>query len=121
MTGIFSINDIRGVIFDQEIGDLVRMKDVANPDIIFTTPEEDLNAVLKKCTIRNLQRVPVVRDEDNGVLIGMLDRRDLIEYYNNRVEEMKAGTAGDSPAKSCHFCFRTRNEPLQSCAGRPMP
>ena len=97
LTGIFSINDIRGVIFDQEIGDLVRMKDVANPDIIFTTPEEDLNAVLKKCTIRNLQRVPVVRDEDNGVLIGMLDRRDLIEYYNNRVEEMKAGTAGDAP------------------------
>ncbi len=93
LTGIFSINDIRGVIFDQEIGDLVRMKDVANPDIIFTTPEEDLNTVLKKCTIRNLQRVPVVRDEDHGVLIGMLDRRDLIECYNNRVEEMKAGTA----------------------------
>ena len=93
LTGIFSINDIRGVIFDQEIGDLVRMKDVANPDIIFTTPEEDLNAVLKKCTIRNLQRVPVVRDEDHAVLIGMLDRRDLIECYNNRVEEMKAGTA----------------------------
>ena len=58
LTGIFSINDIRGVIFDQEIGDLVRMKDVANPDIIYTTPEEDLNAVLKKCTIRNLQRGP---------------------------------------------------------------
>jgi CBS domain-containing protein len=48
---------------------------------------------LKKCTIRNLQRVPVVRDEDHGVLIGMLDRRDLIECYNKRVEEMKAGTA----------------------------
>jgi chloride channel protein, CIC family len=93
LTGIFSINDIRGVIFDQEIGDLVRMKDVANPDIIFTTPDEDLNAVLKKCTIRNLQRVPVVRDEDHAVLIGMLDRRDLIECYNKRVEEMKAGTA----------------------------
>ena len=95
LTGIFSINDIRGVIFDQEIGDLVRMKDVANPDIIYTTPSEDLNAVMKKCTIRNLQRVPVVRAEDHAVLIGMLDRRDLIEYYNNRVEEMKAGTVDD--------------------------
>jgi len=100
LTGIFSINDIRGVIFDQEIGDLVRMKDVANRDIIFTTPEEDLNAVLKKCTIRNLQRVPVVRDEDHGILIGMLDRRDLIECYNKRVEEMKAGGTAEDRKRS---------------------
>ena len=99
LTGIFSINDIRGVIFDQEIGDLVRMKDVANPDIIYTTPSEDLNAVLKKCTIRNLQRVPVVRDDDHAVLIGMLDRRALIECYNKRVEEMKAGAGEERRGK----------------------
>ena len=100
LTGIFSINDIRGVIFDEEIGDLVRMKDVANPHIIYTTPSEDLNAVLKKCTVRNLARVPVVRDEDHAVLIGMLDRRDLIECYNKRVEEMKAGGGGDRKGES---------------------
>ncbi len=91
MTGIFSINDIRGVIFDKEVGDLVRMKDVANSDIIFTTPSEDLNEVFKKCTIRNLQRVPVVRDDDHSVLIGMLDRREMIQFYNQRVQEIKAG------------------------------
>ena len=91
MTGIFSINDIRGVIFDEEIGDLVRMKDVANSDIIFTTPSEDLNEVFKKCTIRNLQRVPVVKEEDHSSLIGMLDRREIIQFYNSRVEEIKAG------------------------------
>jgi chloride channel protein, CIC family len=91
MTGIFSINDIRGVIFDKEVGELVRMKDVANSDIIFTTPSEDLNEVFKKCTIRNLHRVPVVRDDDHSVLIGMLDRREMIQFYNQRVQEIKAG------------------------------
>jgi len=91
MTGIFSINDIRGVIFDNEIGELVRMKDVANADIIYTTPSEDLNEVFKKCTIRNLHRVPVVRDDDHSVLIGMLDRREMIQFYNQRVQEIKAG------------------------------
>jgi len=91
MTGIFSINDIRGVIFDKEVGELVRMKDVANSDIIYTTPSEDLNEVFKKCTIRNLQRVPVVRDDDHSVLIGMLDRREMIQFYNQRVQEIKAG------------------------------
>jgi len=91
LTGIFSINDIRSVLFDQEIGDLVRMKDVANTDIIFTTPSEDLNEVLKKVTIRNLQQIPVVKDEDHASLLGMLDRREVIQFYNQRIQEMKTG------------------------------
>ncbi|RLC26302.1 MAG: chloride channel protein [Deltaproteobacteria bacterium] len=91
LTGIFSINDIRNVIFDKDIGELVRMKDVANPEIIYTTPSEDLNEVLKKFTVRNLHRLPVVKDEDPAVLLGMLDRREVIEFYNQRVQETKSG------------------------------
>ena len=90
LTGIFSINDIRGILFDQTISDLVVMKDIANPDIIVTTPSEDLNEVLKKFTTRNLHRLPVVKEEDHTVLIGMLDRREVIQYYNQRVQEMKS-------------------------------
>jgi CIC family chloride channel protein len=90
LTGIFSINDVRGVIFDQEIGELVVMKDIAQSDIITTTPSEDLTEVLKKFTIRNLHRLPVVKDEDHTILLGMLDRREVIQYYNQRVEEIKA-------------------------------
>jgi chloride channel protein, CIC family len=89
LTGIFSINDIRGILFDQEIGDLVVMKDIANPDIIVTSPSEDLNEVLKKFTIRNLHRLPVVKEEDHTILLGMLDRREVIQYYNQRVQETK--------------------------------
>jgi CIC family chloride channel protein len=90
LTGIFSINDVRGVIFDQDIGNLVVMKDIANSDIIVTTPSEDLTEVLKKFTVRNLHRLPVVKDEDHTTLLGMLDRREVIQYYNQRVEEIKA-------------------------------
>ncbi|MCK4487880.1 MAG: CBS domain-containing protein, partial [Desulfobacterales bacterium] len=90
LTGIFSINDIRGILFDQAIGDLVVMEDIANPDIIVTTPSEDLNEVLKKFTIRNLHRLPVVKEEDHTILIGMLDRREVIQYYNQKVQEIKS-------------------------------
>lgn len=89
LTGIFSVNDIRGIIFDQEITNLVLMKDVANSDIIFTTPSGDLNEVLKGFTIRNLQSIPVVKDEDHSVLLGMLDRREVIQRYNERIQEIK--------------------------------
>lgn len=93
LRGIFSINDVRWVLFDEEIGDLVRMRDVANPDVVFTTPSEDLNQVLRKLTLRNLHSLPVVRDEDHAVLLGMLDRREVIDYYNQRVDEIKSGRA----------------------------
>jgi CIC family chloride channel protein len=89
LTGIFSINDVRGVIFDQGIGELVIMKDIATPDVIVTTPSEDLNEVLKKFTIRNLHRLPVVKDDDHSVVLGMLDRREVIQYYNERVDDIK--------------------------------
>ena len=89
LTGIFSINDIRGIIFDSEAGDLIRMKDVANSNIIYTTPSEDLNTVLQKFTIKNIDSLPVVSDDDHGVLIGMLNRREVIAYYNEQVQKMK--------------------------------
>ena len=91
LTGIFSINDIRSVLFTQEIGDLVLMKDIATTDIIATTPSEDLNEVLKKFTGRNIRQLPVVREDDPRVLLGMLDRREVIQYYNQRVDTIKSG------------------------------
>jgi CIC family chloride channel protein len=90
LVGIFSINDIRGVLFSPEIEQLVVMKDVGTSDIILTTPEEDLNAVLKKFTTRNIDSLPVVRADDHGVLLGMLNRREVITFYNQKVEEMKS-------------------------------
>ncbi|BBO80605.1 chloride channel protein [Desulfosarcina ovata subsp. sediminis] len=90
LVGIFSVNDIRGVLFAPEIERLVVMKDVGTSEIIVTTPEEDLNAVLKKFTTRNIDSLPVVRADDHGILLGMLNRREVIAFYNQKVEEMKS-------------------------------
>ncbi len=89
LAGIFSSTDIRGVLFSEGIGHLVRVKDICTHDIIVTTPEEDLNTVLSKFTVKNIDSLPVVRNDDPGVLIGMLRRREVISFYNNKIQEMK--------------------------------
>ncbi|MBW1963427.1 MAG: chloride channel protein, partial [Deltaproteobacteria bacterium] len=89
LTGIFSSTDIRSVLFSQGIGQLVVMNDIAAFDIILTMPSEDLNAVLQKFTIKNIDSLPVVKDDDHGILIGMLNRREVIAYYNEQVQNMK--------------------------------
>jgi CIC family chloride channel protein len=89
LASIFSINDVRGVLFAPEIENLVVMKDIGTTDIIYTTPAEDLNEVLIKFTRKNIDSLPVVEDENPTRLIGMINRREVISFYNSKVEEKK--------------------------------
>jgi CIC family chloride channel protein len=65
------------------------MKDIGTSDIIFATMEEDLNSVLQKFTTKNIDSLPVVKNDDHGFLIGMLNRREVIAFYNEKVQQMK--------------------------------
>ncbi|VEN72702.1 Chloride channel protein [Candidatus Desulfarcum epimagneticum] len=89
LAGIFSSADIRSVLFDREIDDLIIVRDIAQSDIIVTTLEDDLNSVLQKMTTKNIDSLPVVDEKDPGIIIGMLDRRAVIAFYNQRIEGMK--------------------------------
>ena len=93
LSSIFSINDVRGVLFSPEIEGLVVMKDIGTSDIIVTTPAEDLNLVLRKFTTKNIDSLPVVKADDHTELIGMLNRREVIAFYNQQIQKMKAGRA----------------------------
>jgi CIC family chloride channel protein len=95
LNGIFSSTDIRSVLFSPEIEDLIVMRDIATSDIIFTTPEEDLNTVLLKFTKKNIDSLPVVKSDDHNILIGMLNRREVIAFYNERIQKMKGQERAD--------------------------
>ncbi|OQY54481.1 MAG: chloride channel protein [Desulfobacteraceae bacterium 4572_88] len=89
LISIFSSTDIRAVLFSEEIEHLVLMKDIGTSDIIVTTLLEDLNTVLQKFTTKNIDSLPVVREDDHGILIGMLNRREVISFYNEKIGEMR--------------------------------
>jgi len=89
LSGIFSINDIRHCLFDDELGPLVVVKDIARRDVITTTPSEDINSLLKKFTVRNIDQIPVVNDQDPTRFLGMISRREAISFYNRSLEGIK--------------------------------
>ncbi|HHI97791.1 MAG TPA: chloride channel protein [Thermodesulfatator atlanticus] len=89
LVGIFSINDIRPFLFNEDIKDILVIKDVARKDIISTTPSEDINTVLRKFTIRNIDQLPVVADDDPKRFLGMISRREVIDFYNRRLNQLK--------------------------------
>ncbi|MCP4160067.1 MAG: chloride channel protein [Deltaproteobacteria bacterium] len=87
--GIFSSTDVRSLLFTPEVEDLIVMHDLITPDLIVTTFSEDLNTVLSKMSIKNIDSLPVVKDDDSGVLFGMIQRRDVITFYNEQVNKLK--------------------------------
>ncbi|MFW6324606.1 MAG: CBS domain-containing protein [Desulfovibrionales bacterium] len=74
------------------IGLILLVKDIATSRILSTSPSEDLRTVMHKFTEKNLDQIPVVRDDDPGELIGMLTRRDVIALYNKRVQKLKGSS-----------------------------
>ncbi len=96
MVGIFSSTDVRGVLFSPEIEPLVVMKDIATSEVVSTNASEDLNTVLQKFTTKNIDSLPVVAEDDLGVLLGMLNRRDVIAFYNRQIQRLKGATAASA-------------------------
>lgn len=89
LCGVFSSTDIREVIFTTHIEQLVVMSDIMVSNLITTTASEDLNAVLVKFTKKNIDALPVVMENNQDELVGMIYRRDIISYYNERINAMK--------------------------------
>ncbi len=86
---ICSINDFRGKLFSPDSDDQMSMCQFCTEDLITITPSEDLNSVLSKFTIKNIDSLPVMKEDDPEILVGMLSRRDVIALYNQKIREMK--------------------------------
>ena len=85
MTGIFDIHDVRRLLTEDISPHLVIAKDIATENVITVTPDEDLNIVLRKFTLKNLEELPVIDPENPRKVIGMINRWDLINTYNKAI------------------------------------
>ncbi len=90
MVGIFSMEDMRKCMGESEyLCDLLIARDLGTTrDIITTTLEENLNSIMQKFLIKNLEEIPVVDAADGKKVLGFLSRRDIFITYQNKLEEM---------------------------------
>jgi CIC family chloride channel protein len=82
MTGILSINDIREVLFEESLAQVIIAKDVATPTVVRAFWDESLQDALDKMALINVNELPVVREEDPDKIISMIAKRDIISYYH---------------------------------------
>jgi CIC family chloride channel protein len=89
MTGIFSINDIREILIDRELDNLVIMKEIADEDVPFVTLDRNLADVLRIFSLNEVDSIPVVEEENSKKLLGMIRRRDVIISYYEKLKSLK--------------------------------
>jgi len=86
LTGIFSLNDLRRIVREEEsLHLLIVAEDIAVKDVITTYPDENLNEVMKKFGRLNIEEIPVMEREGSRKVVGMVRRRDVIEAYNREM------------------------------------
>jgi len=85
MTGILSFSDIREVIFEEQLGDLLVAGELANTKVYSLTPQQNLNEAMEIFSQLDVDQLPVVRREDKSKVIGMLARGDMMASYNRAI------------------------------------
>jgi CIC family chloride channel protein len=82
LSGIVTFQDFKEVVFEEGLGDLVVVKDIAMADVITVTENESLDEALKKIGQRNIEQLPVVAENSRRKIVGILSRRDIFSAYN---------------------------------------
>lgn len=82
--GIFSMNDLRGVLDETEVWQLLVAADIAHHDVMTVHPSETLADVASKFGDTDFDEFPVVSDDDEKELLGIISRRQLNNAYIKR-------------------------------------
>lgn len=83
--GIFSLNDVRAVLDETDVWQLLVAADIAHHEVLTVHPRETLAQVANKFAETSYDELPVVADDDEGRLLGMISRRQLNNAYIRRV------------------------------------
>jgi len=88
IVGVFSLDELRTLLLEEEMRDLIIAMDIANPDFEFAVPDEDLHSVLRKLTELVTDEIPILDPESNNFL-GTIKRRDILNLYSKRLYEIE--------------------------------
>ncbi len=82
LSGIISVQDFMGVVFERDLMDLVVVKELATTNVITVHADEDLDQAMRKIGYRNIEQLPVVDRDTHRQLVGIISRRDIVAAYN---------------------------------------
>ncbi|NCC25537.1 MAG: chloride channel protein [Deltaproteobacteria bacterium] len=80
ITGIVAVLDLRRVLFEDSLRDLILARDVARKPVLLR-PDDTLYTALLKFVDSDFGQIPVVDPEDQDRILGLLAREDVFNAY----------------------------------------
>ncbi|MGD2272374.1 MAG: chloride channel protein [Desulfobacterales bacterium] len=85
LTGILSFFDYNEALFDENLKDIIIAKDLATPNVVTVSLNDNLYDALEKISVKDFSILPVVSPDNPKRLVGVLSRRDIIGAYEKAV------------------------------------
>ena len=85
LTGVFSFLDYNTAVFNNDLQDLVVVKDLATQDVVTVSVDDNIYNALEKITSKDFSILPVVAPDDHSQLLGVLTRKDILDAYDRTV------------------------------------
>lgn len=85
IAGVLTFLDYYDKLFNDQIDDHMKVKDIMTSDVVTVTIEDNLATALEKIAARDYSILPVVSPEDPLKMLGILTRRDILEAYDQAV------------------------------------
>ena len=85
LSGIISVQDYRGWVLEEDLKEVIIMKDLASTQVNTVTPEESMLEVLKHWDKGDM--LPVVSKTGSLKIVGILARRDALIAYNKALND----------------------------------
>jgi len=89
LTGIFSIADVRDILVERDLDNLLIMKEIADEEVTAVEMGENLASALRKFMELEVDKLPVVEGDDNHKILGMIRRRDVISAYYDKISSLR--------------------------------
>jgi len=84
LTGLLSVNAVRKVLLEDQLGDLVVVGEIASKPC-FVTTDEDLHSALMKFLDSGHDQLPVLGPQAGPPILGMLRHEDVISAYHREL------------------------------------
>lgn len=85
LTGVISFRDIRSVMQEEALKNLIIAKDVATVNLVTIHPSDSILAALQEMGSRGISQLPVVMEDDGRKVVGTVSQRDVLSAYDKAI------------------------------------
>jgi len=85
--GVLSFRDMLGILTQHTLDYLIIAKDIATSDFVTVCPDDDLEIAFKRLNLKGFKLLPVVNKNDPTIILGVLRRENLTQFYNKKLIE----------------------------------